>query len=175
MARMYAFARRPVPRPETTDGELADLLGHAVDIAHQAGELVLEVYGRLAAVRAKADDSPVTEADERAEQPIVTALSAIDADVPIVAEEAVAAGRDEAGRLLAEVLSGCRRRRRRITAFGRTMEWDTAAGHVPSLGGCSATGSLGSRTRTSSPTGRRRSAGIAMALFGVATRMLLTA
>jgi 3'(2'), 5'-bisphosphate nucleotidase len=75
------------------DHESADLLRRTLVIARQAGELVLEVYGRHVAARAKADDSPVTEADERAEELIVTALSGLGRDVPIVAEEAVAAGR----------------------------------------------------------------------------------
>ena len=40
----------------------------------------------------KADSSPVTVADREAEALIVTALRAIDRDIPVVAEEAVAAG-----------------------------------------------------------------------------------
>jgi 3'(2'), 5'-bisphosphate nucleotidase len=43
-------------------------------------------------VHGKADESPVTEADERAEALIVPALQALAPDVPVVAEEAVAAG-----------------------------------------------------------------------------------
>ncbi len=43
-------------------------------------------------VRGKADASPVTEADERAEALIVPALQALAPEVPVVAEEAVAAG-----------------------------------------------------------------------------------
>jgi 3'(2'), 5'-bisphosphate nucleotidase len=68
------------------------LLDAVADIARRAGALILEVYATDFSVRGKADTSPVTEADERAEQLIVPALRALDATVPVVAEEAVAAG-----------------------------------------------------------------------------------
>jgi 3'(2'), 5'-bisphosphate nucleotidase len=62
-------------------------------IARDAGALIMEVYAGDCAVRGKSDQSPVTEADERAEQLIVPALQALAPGVPVVAEEAVAAGR----------------------------------------------------------------------------------
>lgn len=62
-------------------------------IARRAGESILAVYATDFAVRGKADASPVTEADERAEALIVPALQALAPGVPVVAEEAVAAGR----------------------------------------------------------------------------------
>ncbi len=62
-------------------------------IARAAGDLILQVYEGEIAVRDKGDRSPVTEADERAEALIVPALQALDASIPVVAEEAVAAGR----------------------------------------------------------------------------------
>ena len=62
-------------------------------IAREAGELILEVYARDFAVSGKQDNSPVTEADERAERQIVAALQLLSPQIPIVAEEAVAAGR----------------------------------------------------------------------------------
>jgi 3'(2'), 5'-bisphosphate nucleotidase len=61
-------------------------------IARQAGAAIMEVYRTPFEVRAKADASPVTEADERAEALIVPALRAMAPGVPVVAEEAVAAG-----------------------------------------------------------------------------------
>lgn len=64
-----------------------------IGIARRAGDLVMEVYASDFSVRGKEDASPVTEADERAEHLIVPALQALSPDVPIVAEEAVAAGR----------------------------------------------------------------------------------
>ena len=62
------------------------------DIARRAGALILEVYATDFAVRGKDDASPVTEADERAEALIVPALRELAPGVPVVAEEAVAAG-----------------------------------------------------------------------------------
>jgi 3'(2'), 5'-bisphosphate nucleotidase len=61
-------------------------------IARSAGELILEIYATDFAVRGKGDQSPVTEADERAEKLIVPALQALAPGIPVVAEEAVAAG-----------------------------------------------------------------------------------
>ena len=68
------------------------LLEHLVDVVRSAGDLVMEVYATGFEVRDKDDASPVTEADERAEAWIVPALEALLPGVPVVAEEAVAAG-----------------------------------------------------------------------------------
>ena len=62
------------------------------DIARRAGREIMAVYATDFAVRGKVDTSPVTEADERAEALIVPALRALAPDLPVVAEEAVAAG-----------------------------------------------------------------------------------
>ncbi|MCP5286167.1 MAG: 3'(2'),5'-bisphosphate nucleotidase CysQ [Burkholderiaceae bacterium] len=70
------------------DAWLAALVG----IARQAGDTIMQVYATDFAVRGKGDQSPVTEADERAEKLIVPALQALAPEVPVVAEEAVAAG-----------------------------------------------------------------------------------
>ncbi|HEV7914262.1 MAG TPA: 3'(2'),5'-bisphosphate nucleotidase CysQ [Albitalea sp.] len=70
----------------------AALLNEVRDIALRAGDAVLAVYATDFAVRGKADASPVTEADEQAEAIIVAALRSLTPDVPVVAEEAVAAG-----------------------------------------------------------------------------------
>lgn len=61
-------------------------------LAREAGALILEVYAQDFAVRGKADASPVTEADERAEACIVAGLRALAPGVPVVAEEAVSRG-----------------------------------------------------------------------------------
>lgn len=71
---------------------LPDLLERVVAITRRAGDVVLEVYSTDFAVRGKDDASPVTEADERAEAIIVPALKALAPEIPVVAEEAVAAG-----------------------------------------------------------------------------------
>ena len=61
-------------------------------LARRAGVLILEVYHQDFAVRHKADASQLTLADERAEACIVPALCALTPGVPVVAEEACAAG-----------------------------------------------------------------------------------
>lgn len=50
-------------------------------------------YGNIAGARCKADDSPVTEADEAAEAAILNVLAQCAGDIPVVAEESVAHGR----------------------------------------------------------------------------------
>ena len=70
----------------------ADLLEAVVHLVRQAGAVVMEVYGSDFTVQGKADASPVTEADVRAEALIVAGLRALDGNIPIVAEEAMAGG-----------------------------------------------------------------------------------
>ena len=78
--------------PMRTNDLPADWLPPLRGLARQAGELVMRVYAGDHGVRAKADASPVTMADELAEALIVAGLRNIAPDVPIVAEEAAAAG-----------------------------------------------------------------------------------
>lgn len=61
-------------------------------IALDAGALIMDVYATDFNVDRKDDSSPVTEADERAEALILTALAEADPSLPIIAEESVAAG-----------------------------------------------------------------------------------
>jgi 3'(2'), 5'-bisphosphate nucleotidase len=63
-----------------------------IDAVREAGRVIMEIYATDFAVRGKEDASPVTEADERAERVIVQRLQALTPEVPVVAEEAVAAG-----------------------------------------------------------------------------------
>ena len=69
------------------------LLERLLPIVRDAGELIMTIYRSDFSVRGKADQSPVTEADERAEALILPALAALLPGTPIVAEEAVAAGK----------------------------------------------------------------------------------
>lgn len=62
------------------------------DICLKAAIPVMEVYTAPFPVHAKADASPVTEADLRAEAVILEALQAILPGVPVLAEESYAAG-----------------------------------------------------------------------------------
>jgi 3'(2'), 5'-bisphosphate nucleotidase len=57
-----------------------------------AGEVVMQVYASDFAVARKGDASPVTEADQQAEALILAGLRRLAPEVPVVAEEAVAAG-----------------------------------------------------------------------------------
>jgi 3'(2'), 5'-bisphosphate nucleotidase len=62
-------------------------------IAHEAGRLILRHYADGAEARAKADQSPVTAADEEAEALILKRLAELAPGVPVIAEEEMAAGR----------------------------------------------------------------------------------
>jgi 3'(2'), 5'-bisphosphate nucleotidase len=63
-----------------------------IDLAHCAGKEILHVREKGASVEWKADDSPVTEADRRAEEIILNGLRAEYPDIAIVAEEEASAG-----------------------------------------------------------------------------------
>lgn len=61
-------------------------------IALDAGALIMQIYATDFNVDRKDDSSPVTEADEKAEALILAALAEADPTLPVIAEEAVAAG-----------------------------------------------------------------------------------
>jgi len=69
------------------------LLDAMVDAALEAGQATHEIYTSDFEVERKADQSPVTVADRAAEAIILRHLRKAAADIPIVAEEEVAAGR----------------------------------------------------------------------------------
>ncbi|MCO6184708.1 3'(2'),5'-bisphosphate nucleotidase CysQ [Rhizobium sp. L1K21] len=62
-------------------------------IAIAAGEVIMEIYRGDIDVMVKGDQSPVTEADQRAEALILSELKSLYPDIPVVAEEEAAAGR----------------------------------------------------------------------------------
>ena len=68
------------------------LLDAVIKISRSAGAAIMQIYATDFSVRGKEDSSPVTEADEKAEAVILAALRELTPDIPIVAEEAVAAG-----------------------------------------------------------------------------------
>jgi 3'(2'), 5'-bisphosphate nucleotidase len=90
-AHCTALLEGLIRMPAIVDQQL--LLDGIALLAREAGQVVMAVYATDFAVRGKNDDSPVTEADEHAEQLIVEGLSRLAPGIPIVAEEAVAAGR----------------------------------------------------------------------------------
>lgn len=74
---------------------MSDLLALAeklIPVARAAGEVELKYYREGAEVIDKADGSPVTLADQEAEQLIAAALAEIAPDIPMIGEESVAAG-----------------------------------------------------------------------------------
>ena len=66
-----------------------ELLNQIIDISRQAGDAILEVYGREEgfATEQKSDSSPVTEADLAAHHIMHPALESIDSNVPVLSEE----------------------------------------------------------------------------------------
>lgn len=78
--------------PMSQDRDLPELLHAVAAIARAAGEVVMSIYATDFAVHGKADASPVTAADEQAEALILAGLRALTPHIPIVAEEAAAAG-----------------------------------------------------------------------------------
>lgn len=61
-------------------------------IALDAGKLIMDVYATDFDVGKKGDASPVTEADQKAEEIILAGLKAADPTLPVIAEESVSEG-----------------------------------------------------------------------------------
>ena len=74
--------------PAATPLASAALCHHVQVQARRAGAEIMAVYGQAFQTRNKADGSPVTWADERAEQLIVPALQALTPGLAVIAEEA---------------------------------------------------------------------------------------
>ena len=73
--------------PTTTRLPDSELLEAVIAISRRAGREILDVYGSDFEARAKADDSPLTEADLRAHRLIVAALEALEPRLPVLSEE----------------------------------------------------------------------------------------
>lgn len=71
--------------------DLAGLLAAIRPIAEDAGQATLRFYG-LTEAATKADGSPVTAADQAAEDIILPALRALTPDIPVVSEEEASKG-----------------------------------------------------------------------------------
>ena len=71
--------------------DAAKLLTEIEAIARDAGDAIMTVYRSGFTVDVKSDDTPVTEADTAAEEIILRALKQLTPDIPVVAEEEVAA------------------------------------------------------------------------------------
>ena len=75
-----------------TSGDDAELAAAIRIAALEASAAILEIYASDFAVEAKADASPVTAADDAAERIILAHLARLTPDIPVIAEEQVAAG-----------------------------------------------------------------------------------
>ena len=69
------------------------MLPPQIAIAREAGQAIMDIYRTDFSVRSKDDESPVTAADEKAEEIIEAALGRLTPDIPVIGEEATAAGR----------------------------------------------------------------------------------
>jgi 3'(2'), 5'-bisphosphate nucleotidase len=70
--------------------ELRLLLPQVIDISHSAGRRILEIYDAGFEVETKSDGSPLTSADKGSHNYIVSALSKLTPDIPMVSEESSA-------------------------------------------------------------------------------------
>jgi 3'(2'), 5'-bisphosphate nucleotidase len=77
---------------DVSRAELAHLLPQVVELAHKAGAVILTHYRPGIMVRSKIDASPVTAADEEAENVILAGLAELTPSIPVVSEEAFARG-----------------------------------------------------------------------------------
>jgi len=68
------------------------LMNELVHISLDAGAKIMEIYNGYIDVRTKDNASPVTDDDEAAEKIILAGLSKAASEIPVVAEEGVAAG-----------------------------------------------------------------------------------
>jgi 3'(2'), 5'-bisphosphate nucleotidase len=70
----------------------ARMLEALTPLIRDAGKVIMDIYATDFDVAQKGDASPVTQADQRAEDVILAGLKLIAPDIPVVAEEAVSAG-----------------------------------------------------------------------------------
>jgi len=68
--------------------DLKELLDPVIQIAYQAGKVIMEVYDAGFLVEEKSDHTPVTEADMAANKVIVSSLKELTPHLPILTEEA---------------------------------------------------------------------------------------
>ena len=74
--------------PTTTRSLASDWLPAVVEISRRAGREILDIYGTDFETRAKADNSPLTEADLRAHHLITAELAGLSPSLPVLSEEA---------------------------------------------------------------------------------------
>ncbi len=96
----------------STPAEREQLSRAFASLASEAGQAIMDIYARPFDIRSKADSSPVSDADEIAEALILTGIARLLPNVPVIAEEAMAAGQsiaDDLSRfILIDPLDGTR-------------------------------------------------------------------
>jgi len=75
-----------------TEDEHRALASALIPVVLEAGRVELSYFRKDVRIESKSDNSPVTTADQEAEEIITRALSKICPDIPVVGEEAAAAG-----------------------------------------------------------------------------------
>ena len=119
----------------TDRGELMRLVAEIADLASEAGARILSIAAENRAPRTKPDLSPVTAADDAAEEVIIDGLERILPGVPIIAEEAASRGslpRPRGSYLLVDPIDGTREL---IAGRGEyTVNVALIEEHVPVLG-----------------------------------------
>ncbi len=107
---MHYMRRSSLKANSRTNGRI--MLSTFERAALEAGRAIIEVFCNGCPVEMKADESPVTVADREAERIILTHLERDFPDIPVIAEESVAAGKvpDIAGKsfFLVDPLDGTR-------------------------------------------------------------------
>lgn len=76
----------------TTSPALSDLARNIEEIALEAGKIAMQYFKTDVTIQIKDDETPVTIADQKAEQHIISRIRQITPDIPIIAEETTAAG-----------------------------------------------------------------------------------
>ena len=69
--------------------DLKELLDPVIQIAYQAGKVIMEVYDAGFSVEKKSDHTPVTEADMAANNAIEASLKELTPHLPILTEEEI--------------------------------------------------------------------------------------
>ncbi|MHB8864617.1 MAG: 3'(2'),5'-bisphosphate nucleotidase CysQ [Pirellulaceae bacterium] len=115
---------------------LPDLLDAAEQIAFAAGQTALHYYGQPIPVEAKADHSPLTQADKAAHALIATELAQLTPDIPVVSEEgaesAAVSSAANAWRWLVDPLDGTKEFIKQTGQF--TVNIALVHGNYPVLG-----------------------------------------
>ncbi len=71
----------------------SSLVQSLIDISIVAGREIMAIYATDFSAKEKGDLTPVTEADEAAERIILSGLARLDSGIPVISEEAAAAGK----------------------------------------------------------------------------------